>query len=388
MSKSQDYIARIRYQNDLPPPLLPPKLLKYDGKDEEQIGSSNLLSSLFRKENVNNMVSLNNDLGLPIDMISVPLVFEATEKPKKENDKEKPATLHPLDRVLLRDPQIERAVKNQPAVSFLRRTEYIGSTKMNNSNPVSRSATPQLKQESDSPAAQLLAIESTFENATKTLKDESKVKHPFRKNLRAKRVWSLLPDVSRMDQKFSTVKFGSNSISKLTDLEYKTSVFRQVRLEDIDWVSFFTTDEDSAKGVKRTLDDLSENIPKEVTEDGERFKYVKRDDFDLNTRKLNGEIQEIALRFDAQSGNVYFNPISRKAELKRRKIQESHRELLEKNDLDEIYLRFREPTVAELNKRNNIRHQHDSVTYEATETVDEEEDDLEQLRKDSDVQSV
>lgn len=382
MSKSQDYISRIRYQNDLPPPLLPPKLLKYAGKEEEQIGSSSLLSSLFRKENVNNLVSINNDLGMPIDVLSLPLLFDAMEKPQNSNEKEKPATLHPLDRVLLRDPQADRVVKNQPAVSFLRRTEYIGSMQTGvSSAQASRSATPQPKTQGDSPAAQLLAIEATFENATKSLKAVEKIRHPTKKNLKAKKVWSLLPDVSRMDQKFCTVKFGSNSIGQLSELEYKTAIFRQMKLADVDWMSFYTTDEESAAGVKRSLEDLSENIPKEVTEGGERFKYEKKDDFDLHTTKLDGEIQEIALRFDDSTKTVYFNPVYKKAELKRRKIQDSHSGLLEKADVDVIELRLREPTVDELNRRNNARHEHDSVTYEATEI--EEEDDLELLRQET-----
>lgn len=386
MSKSQDYISRIRYQNDLPPPLLPPKLLKYDGKTDENIGSSSQLSSLFRKENINNLVSLNNDVGMPLDVISLPLLFEVMGKPKNGDEREKPATLHPADRILLRDPQIERVVKNQPAVSFLRRTEYIGSIQAaTTSSQGSRSSTPQPKQQDNSPAAQLLAIEATFENATKTLKDLSKIKHPSKKNLKPKKVWTLLPDVSRMDQNFSSVKFGSNSINKISELDYKTAIFRQTKLEDVDWISFYTTDQQSAATVKRTLDDLAENIPKDITEDEKRFKYTKKDDFDLHTTNLNGEIQEIALRFDQGSGTVYFNPISRKAELKRRKIQESHRELLEANDLDVINLRFREPTVDDLNKRNNLRHQHDSVMYEATEIDldDDEQDDLEQLRQEA-----
>lgn len=381
MSKSQDYIARIRYQNDLPPPLLPPKLLKYSGHDEEQVGSSSQLSLLIRKEGVNGLVSLDNDIGLPLDIIQAPLLFDETSRPKTSDDKEKHSTLHPHDRILLRDPQVEKVAKHQPQVSFLRRTEYTGAVMMGNgSSNVSRSVTPHLSREDDSPAAQLRAIEATFENATKTLNDLTKIRHPTKKSLKPKKVWNLLPDVSRMDQKFSSVKFGSNSLSKVRDLDYKTALFRQMRLEDINWMSFYTTDETTGSRVKRTLDDLEENIPKENTQDSESFKYTKVDDFDLHVSRLDGEIQEIALRFDEANGTVYYNPISRKADLKRRKIQESHRELLEERDVDVINLKIREPTVEEFNKKNNLRHEHDSVTYERVE-LNDEEDDLETFSK-------
>ncbi|ONH67989.1 RNA polymerase II-associated protein 1 [Cyberlindnera fabianii] len=388
MSKNQDYIARVRYQNDLPPPLLPPKLLKYDGKPEEDVRSSSVLSSLFRKENVNNIISLDNDLGMPIDVVTNPSLFDLGAKAQVNHK------LHPEDRVLLRDPQVERIVKNQPAVAFLRRTEYLGSSKAATSSlPASRSATPSAALEDNSPASQLRSIEKTFDNSTKTIKDPSTLKHPLKKQLKAKRVWSLLPDISRMDQKFATVKFASSSLSGVVDPEFRTALYRKMRLQDIDWVSFYTTDSESSIKVKRTLDDLNENIPKEVgdddNDDDEKFRYTKRGDFDLKFTRTPGEIQEFALRFDQQDGIAYYNPISERMDLKRRKIQESHRELLEQTDLDEIDIRIREPTVAELNKRNTLRHLHDSVTYEAIETRDESQepeelDDLEELRPKSD----
>lgn len=371
MSKSQDYIARIRYQNDLPAPPLPPNLLNYNIPEEEEIVSSSLLSSLYRKENVNNLIKLNDDLGLSVDMINVPEAFDVTKEDSKLYALSDNIKLHPNDRILLRDPGVDKVAAKQPNVAFLRRTEYIGSSKQPSvSLPVSRSSTPSI-QEDNTPATQLRSIEATFTNSTKTLKDLSQLRHPLKKNLKAKKVWTLLPDTSRIDQNFSSIRLlgsASSSNEGTTDTEFHTSVFRPVELEQADWMSFYITDKDSSKAVKRTIDDLSENVPKDEPE-GPSYKYVKRNDYDMKAIAVEGAIKDIALRFDHENNVVYYNPIQSKAELKRHRLHESLQELVDQVDYDEINLRVREPTTAELNARNAIRHSHDPVNYEAVEEV-------------------
>lgn len=375
MSKSQDYIARVRYQNDLPAPPLPPNLLNYNIPEEEQIVSSSLLSSLYRKENVNNLIKLNDDLGLSVDMINVPEAFDVSKEDSKLYALSDNIKLHPNDRILLRDPGVDKVIAKQPNVAFLRRTEYIGSSKQKDiSLPVSRASTPSA-QEDNTPATQLRSIESTFTNSTKTLKDISQLRHPLKKKLKAKKVWTLLPDTSRIDQNFSSIRLlgsASSSNEGTTDTEFHTSVFRPVELEQADWMSFYITDKDSSKAVKRTIDDLSENVPKDEAE-GPSYKYVKKNDYDMKAIAVEGGIKDIALRFDHENNVVYYNPIQSKAELKRHRLHESLQELVDQVDYDEINLRIREPTTAELNARNAIRHSHDPVNYEAVdEPVGEE----------------
>jgi len=383
MSKSQDYIARIRYQNDLPPPPLPPNLLNYKISKEEQIGSSSLLSSLYRKENVNNLIKLNDDLGMPIDIINVPEIFDPSKENLKLYSLSENLKLHPNDRILLRDPGIDKITVNQPNVAFLRRTEYIGSSKKQNSSiSLSNSKLNNSKslQEDNTPATQLRSIESTFINSTKSLKNPSILKHPLKKNLKAKKVWSLLPDTSRMDQSFSSIRLlGSASSSNrgTTSNEFNTSIFRPVELEQADWMSFYTTNEESSKIVKRTIDDLNENVPNDnIDENLPRFKYIKKNDYDMKAIAVEGGIKDIALRFDHKKNFVLFNPIASKAELKRHRLHDSLKELVEQVDYDEINLRIREPTTQELNIRNAVRHSHDPVNYEAVEEVQDEDSEI------------
>lgn len=75
----QDYIARIRYSNTLPPPPNPPKLLDIPGTG---IASNNYTSvsyalKLAREQPLN--IEADAELGMPIDLVGLPGVFDGDE---------------------------------------------------------------------------------------------------------------------------------------------------------------------------------------------------------------------------------------------------------------------------------------------------------------------
>ena len=75
----QDYIARIRYDNRLPPPPNPPKLINIPntGLTSGQYTSPAFLSRLAREQPLN--IEADAELGMPIDLIGIPGVFEGDE---------------------------------------------------------------------------------------------------------------------------------------------------------------------------------------------------------------------------------------------------------------------------------------------------------------------
>lgn len=73
----QDYIVRIRYQNTLPPPPNPPKLLDIPNPAVAQYTSTGFASRLAREQPLN--VEVDSELGMPLDLIHVPGVFERDE---------------------------------------------------------------------------------------------------------------------------------------------------------------------------------------------------------------------------------------------------------------------------------------------------------------------
>lgn len=78
----QDYIARIRYANTLPPPPNPPKLLDIPGTGLSggQYTSAAFASRLAREQPLN--IEADSELGMPIDLIGLPGVFDGDERGK------------------------------------------------------------------------------------------------------------------------------------------------------------------------------------------------------------------------------------------------------------------------------------------------------------------
>ncbi|KAF2712098.1 Paf1-domain-containing protein [Pleomassaria siparia CBS 279.74] len=119
----QDYIARIRYSNALPPPPCPPKLLDIPntGLSSGQYTSAGFASRLAREQPSN--IEADAELGMPIDLVGIPGVFDGDESAIQAMSN--PPPLHPADRALMRAPNaLGKTASNAAGISFLRRTEY------------------------------------------------------------------------------------------------------------------------------------------------------------------------------------------------------------------------------------------------------------------------
>ncbi|CAI6340279.1 unnamed protein product [Periconia digitata] len=122
----QDYIARIRYANTLPPPPCPPKLLDIPntGLSSGQYTSTGFASRLAREQPLN--IEADAELGMPIDLVGIPGVFDGDESAISALPT--PPPLHPADRALMRPPNaLGKNSANASSASFLRRTEYTTS---------------------------------------------------------------------------------------------------------------------------------------------------------------------------------------------------------------------------------------------------------------------
>jgi len=81
-SYHQDYIAKVRYSNQLPPPPDPPKLLDIPGTGLAggQYTSAGYASRLAREQPLN--IEADAELGMPIDLVGIPGVFDGDERGK------------------------------------------------------------------------------------------------------------------------------------------------------------------------------------------------------------------------------------------------------------------------------------------------------------------
>lgn len=75
----QDYIARIRYSNTLPPPPNPPKLLDIPntGLSSGQYTAPGFASRLARDQPLN--IEADAELGMPLDLVGMPGIFDGDE---------------------------------------------------------------------------------------------------------------------------------------------------------------------------------------------------------------------------------------------------------------------------------------------------------------------
>lgn len=138
----QDYIARIRYENALPPPPGAPKLLNIPAEGLKYYTSAAFSSRLARQQPLN--IEADAELGMPIDLVGMPGIFDGDES--CESDVKEPMFIradllyaaiqaplatppvHPRDKNLLRSlAELGKPAFNPAGYSFLRRTEYISS---------------------------------------------------------------------------------------------------------------------------------------------------------------------------------------------------------------------------------------------------------------------
>lgn len=86
----QDYMCRVRYENALPPPSIPPKFLDIPIDGLDYYASPAFASRLHRSQPIN--IEADAELGMPIDLVGMPGVFdgdescECTHEWQKRND--------------------------------------------------------------------------------------------------------------------------------------------------------------------------------------------------------------------------------------------------------------------------------------------------------------
>ncbi|KAF2673152.1 Paf1-domain-containing protein [Microthyrium microscopicum] len=235
----QDYIARIRYSNALPPPPFAPKLLQIanSGLASGQYTSASFASRLVRDQTLN--IEADAELGMNIDLVGMPGVFDGDDKSIMFPDR--PPPLDPRDRILLKPlASLGKSSAAQQSVSFLRRTEYITvSNPLRSNNAAARSAgmrkppAPEKAANKNDPAAMLRQIEKSFNLAypedAYTGPDDmqhirgneispaerrawDKPEHPTKKNLTVLDSYPILPDLAALGDtgSYIVVKYNGN----------------------------------------------------------------------------------------------------------------------------------------------------------------------------------
>ncbi|KAL2133185.1 hypothetical protein VTI74DRAFT_2793 [Chaetomium olivicolor] len=241
----QDYIARIRYSNALPPPPNPPKLLDIPntGLASGQYTTPGFASRLAREQPLN--IEADAELGMPLDLVGMPGVFDGDESSIQAPAQAPP--VHPHDRLLLRPlSTLGKPKIGDTAVSFLRRTEYISSVqarpkpadhvflKASSGNTLKRPEKRKISPEPDkgTPAWIRRRIEKSFEVAAANLAERTRVKHPSKRNLKVVDAFPILPDLDAFPDSgaYVTVKFSTNPVnsSDSYDTRLLSGIFKPI----------------------------------------------------------------------------------------------------------------------------------------------------------------
>ncbi|KAL2857526.1 hypothetical protein BJX68DRAFT_253044 [Aspergillus pseudodeflectus] len=120
----QEYIASLRYRNDLPPPDMPPKFLDIPHEGLERFLTPGFASNLARREELN--IDVDAEGGMPIDLVGIPGLHLGDESAIMAP--ENPDPIDPADLpLLLTLDQLKNPAPKNANVSFLRRTQYISA---------------------------------------------------------------------------------------------------------------------------------------------------------------------------------------------------------------------------------------------------------------------
>ena len=402
-SRKQEYIARIKYSNELPPPIIPPKLLKYPINKNEEVDSPQLITSLFTKTNVTPLINIDNDLSMPMDLMNIPGLLNKNDTTFlygfdniKLNDK---------DRILLRDPRIDRIVKTDTSkVTFLRRTEYLSSTMASNSNNANKnnneygasSSLNKKRSRSDyddgydrmlNSSEIVNKVESTFDTMSHDL---TTFKHPIKRNLKAVKVWDLLPDTASMDQNYFTLRLvGSAALDsrEREKLSLNTTIFRPVELEEDEWISMYTiNNKNDSKILEENYEKLIDNDNSTSTSiDNKVFKFKRLRDFDMkqvvtmptniNLNNNSNPFGEVSIIFNNDKKIAYYKPLRSRIELRRRRVNDIFKNLVKEHNVDQLNIKLRNPTTKEANIRDRLRMKFDPINFVPVEEEEEEEEE-------------
>lgn len=392
-----EYLARVRYSNQLPPPPFAPRPVKYEVPKAELVNAGSL-SAVFLQRGVSPETDV--ELGMPLDLslFDQAFDFETAESvmcpPETEVD--------PEDAVLLGEPQpsatgagASRSFAQSAGVAggsapssagstakssseigmgtaFLRRTAYMSGDTRRSSKRKSGSAgletaanTFQSRVE-----AEIEQIEQSFEAVKAPLPT---LKHPSKRGLKAVSAKPLFPDSKESDQGFAEVKMlGSAALEtlprKFSPSELQSSVFYKSNIDigagqKYEWMSFLAAQSEEAEKLSKLRGELRDTLPADEAQAEEQavFPLDKAQDSEFSILPYKQRFEETVV---TQGESAYFCvPVSARYTLRRRRVPQHLQQQARDAEFDVLDLGLRELTPEESIQRDEVRSIYDPVNY-------------------------
>ncbi|KAF3936882.1 hypothetical protein ABW19_dt0205986 [Dactylella cylindrospora] len=367
----QDFITRIRYQNQLPAPPQPPKLLEIPNNAAIEYTSANFASRLVREQPLN--VEVDSELGMPLDLLPFgPEVFSMNVAIANSilRAPDVPPKVHPHDQPLLRPiSALGKPSHAKAGVSFLRRTEYISNAEGSRSNfqsttsrelidNITKHARRTIKNPTNDPVAMLQAIIKGFEVANPTNGQKwAYPRHPSKPNLRPVNSWPVFPDLDAHPDGlgYVIVKLSTNPVAVASERDPSLD-FALLRPwndegapEDFKFHYYLPDGESVSSGVKRKYDDVDASNEDYTHESAEgrkfyRFKRHRAYEYVVPPEIMKDTYREVALVMDDGEGErqkgAYFSPIFQRNILRPMRTKDVDDSEANKADIAEV--KFRE----------------------------------------------
>ncbi|ETW79031.1 hypothetical protein HETIRDRAFT_441150 [Heterobasidion irregulare TC 32-1] len=256
-----DLLVRVRYQNPLPAPPCPPKLLDIP-TNPIRYTRPEFLDALANDTPLPMIVDA--ECGMPLDLGKWEALWEDGADDSALNpDKNNLPLLDPKDQFLLSDPSSSGGFGNGefsrtgsgastplPAhVSWLRKTEYI-SREGSSSGP--RATAMEIRSNHDTPDvsrdAQLRSVELSFAAANDNF-DLAALRHPTKPHLTAESSYEILPDADIWANAYDLFRFSERPGDRPPDVEdprLNCAIMRPMESDGDHFLAYYLTKEDEA----------------------------------------------------------------------------------------------------------------------------------------------
>lgn len=389
-----DLLVRVRFENPLPPPPFPPKLFNVSTQIG-RLGEPAYLDQLASSAPIPMLADA--EMGMPIDLNVYQGVWEGDDgelNPVPDVDRVQDAT----DALLLTPLNVTNAAAPAKAdVSWMRNSSYI----QRRNGVVRRAAAEAQRQEvvDHSEAAQLAAIDKTFQDVRATSAKDMKHPDPKRRHLKVVEEYDILPDPEAWSNSYILVKFPErpsastalNPTATASRARLESAVLRPIVEDDQQIIEYYLPGEDGVDklahvyatpldgdGVEQLnttaeaggdVDAVFPNVPydrirtyevvMQTVPSKEILFSFHEDEKDDDDDMFGGEDDDDEEPKRKRRKGAYYNPIAFRTQLRKTRVSKRGQQETRNDNWDKIRVGYRVPDEDEVDERRGKDEQVD-----------------------------
>ncbi|TMW60685.1 hypothetical protein Poli38472_000727 [Pythium oligandrum] len=359
LGKQSEFLTNLEFRNTLPDLPFDTKFLQYPHEADRLIKyKPNSLEMDYVYE-----VHEDSNLGLNIDLID-PAKYEVPENPG-------PLEVGDEQVLMMKEVNAKNGkAKARPSVTWLRRTEYMGTdlSEMTHKFKSEVEIQSALREGTENALAEVVQL-SLEDRAEASFRDASNAKtlvHPFKKNLKAAKVWDVFPDQIVAPNKYAILSY---DLLPSQDLKGKSVTERESRAL-LCGVSKKSQGADVVQGSILLPNARDEEEKDNDEPQAEKFGYYREYQLSIDVleNRVRDESQHVIFMLDPESNHFTYADLLHRIQLRKTKLNGD-----EKRRRGAI-VRRRDYSEAELERRQ-------ALLFETGGLYDESLDDAELVRE-------